>query len=151
EKARAISGAGELGTDTDVPHDAGRELVAQAKLRADNIGLATMDRLLGKNVRHERGTRELRCPDGITTTEHELVAAVPLAMARVGQELVAPVEVQAQPLERLGDDSFDVDGEAAAVDSGWRVHAQLHPEGGDAECLLVEVVKRAHPDVARLR
>ena len=59
--------------------------------------------------------------------------------------------MQAQSLERLGHDSLDVDGEAAAVDSSWRIHTQLHPEGRNAECLLVEVVKRAHPDVARLR
>jgi len=48
EEARAISGAGELGTHTDVPHDTGRELIAQAKFRADDIRLATMDGLLGK-------------------------------------------------------------------------------------------------------
>src|SRR5207237_1375934 len=36
-------------------------------------------------------------------------------------------------------------------DSGWRVHAQLHPEGRNAERLLVEVVKRAQPHIARLR
>src|SRR5262245_52653205 len=102
-----------------------------------------MDGLFCKHIGDERGTRELGCADRITAAEDELIEAVPVAVPRVGQELVARVEVHAQPLERLGHDSLDVEGEAAAVNASWRIHPQLHPEGRNTECLLIEVVKRA--------
>ena len=57
-------------------------------------------------------------------------------MARVGQELVAPVEVQAQPLERLGDDSFDVDGEAAATAMEQYRKSFERQEGGLGRSLI---------------
>jgi hypothetical protein len=64
-KLRTRCGPGELGPDTRVPDDAGRELVPQADFGPDRGRIPTTRRLLGEDVADERGAREARSADRI--------------------------------------------------------------------------------------
>src|SRR5262249_8084752 len=150
-KPRTLGRTGEFRADTDIPHDAGRQLVPQADLRPDGSCLATTQRLLGEDVSNQRGTREPRGAHRITRADRKVVAAIALVTPACCEELVPCVEMQAQALDRLRDDSLRLDTEAVRVHAGRRVETELYGERRQCDRLLVEVVERAESEVAGLR
>src|SRR6266446_3427906 len=100
-----------------------------------------MDRLLGEDIGHQRTPRELGRAVGVTRPEGELVPAVALIVPTPGQELVAAVEMQAQPVDRLGDDALHLYRHAPGIDVGGRIETELEGERRETERLRVEVVE----------
>src|SRR2546422_3265909 len=89
-----------------------------------------MDRLLGEDIGHQRTPRELGRAVGVTRPEGELVPAVALIVPTPGQELVAAVEMQAQPVDRLGDDALHLYRHAPGIDVGGASRPSLRTNAG---------------------
>src|SRR6266850_1890947 len=151
EEGRPVRWTREFGPDADIPDDPRRQLVAKADLRADDGRLAARDGLLGEDVADDRGAGELRSAHRIAGAERELVTAVALLVAARRQELIAGIEVNAQAFDRFRDNALRLDGEAACVDAGRRIQADLHGKSRKRQGFLVEVVENAEAQIAGLR
>src|SRR5260370_177843 len=144
DQTGAMGRPGELGPDPHVPDHPRGQLVSYANLHSDDGRLASPRGLLGEDVAHERRPGELWGADRITRAQSQLVAPVTLIPGGRGQELVSPVEVQAQALDGLRDDALELDAVSSRSDTRRRINANLQGQGREAHRLLIEVVERTH-------